>query len=608
MDSANVSQPPPLPPLAARVRRPERGFWSALLLGLAGVAVFLGTQFGIALIFGTVRGAQYFVEHRRAMPANLLEQFVHDPLLLAICVLASVPVIWGTLFVMVRIQRGGNFARYLALRGFGAGQFLLWLALLAVVFFGSQWLLRGFDGESDEHSLLNLLLPAATLPWMALAIALGAPLAEEPLFRGFMYRGLARSRGTTVVALVLPNVLWVALHLQYRWPALVVLFLAGLVLGLARYFSGSTLLPIVLHGAMNTISLLVALCVLHPASWSRGIDLSRKTVRGYTLEAAAAKQTGDDETEREAYTHLLELEPGNLDILEKRGLLDEEAEDYDSAIADFSTLIRLEPDSSRYRYLRAHAATFRDDNKSALADLDRAIALDAKAYRAYALRAYIREGQHDFPRAIADNKVALALHPDFLPALRGLGHDYQGIRDYDGAIKQFSRTIQLAPGSAHDLVSRGVAYGWKGDHDRAITDFSAAIRLAPHYAIAYADRGYAWMQKRAYRRAFLDLTRALEFDPENTHAANDLAWLLATCPDPIFRDGAQAVRYAEQVCRATDWGNAAYLDTLAAAYAERGDWAKAIWWQERYLALVKNPDDMARLRLTRYRHHQAYTD
>jgi hypothetical protein len=52
---------------------------------------------------------------------------------------------------------------------------------------------------------------------------------------------------------------------------------------------------------------------------------------------------------------------------------------------------------------------------------------------------------------------------------------------------------------------------------------------------------------------------------------DELAWLLATYPDSKSRDGSDAVRLAERACVLTERRIPALLDTLAAAYAEAGD-------------------------------------
>jgi hypothetical protein len=57
---------------------------------------------------------------------------------------------------------------------------------------------------------------------------------------------------------------------------------------------------------------------------------------------------------------------------------------------------------------------------------------------------------------------------------------------------------------------------------------------------------------------------------------DEVAWLLATSPDSNSRDGAEAVRLAERACVLTQRGIPALLATLAAAYAETGNFSRAV--------------------------------
>ena len=64
--------------------------------------------------------------------------------------------------------------------------------------------------------------------------------------------------------------------------------------------------------------------------------------------------------------------------------------------------------------------------------------------------------------------------------------------------------------------------------------------------------------------------------PDSPRMLDELAWLLATYPDSNSRDGREAVRLAERACALTERQIPALLDTLAAAYAEVGDFPRAI--------------------------------
>jgi tetratricopeptide (TPR) repeat protein len=82
---------------------------------------------------------------------------------------------------------------------------------------------------------------------------------------------------------------------------------------------------------------------------------------------------------------------------------------------------------------------------------------------------------------------------------------------------------------------------------------------------------------------------------------NEIAWRLATEPDPKDRSGSNAVLYAEKAVRATSRTNASFLDTLAAGYAELSQFEEAVSVQGEAVALLRSEaerkDYASRLRL-----------
>ena len=90
-----------------------------------------------------------------------------------------------------------------------------------------------------------------------------------------------------------------------------------------------------------------------------------------------------------------------------------------------------------------------------------------------------------------------------------------------------------------------------------------------------------------------------------------LAWLFAVSPDPRLRDVKKALDLATKACELTKWSNPGFLDTLAAAYAEAGDFAEAIRWAEKTLAMTPSADPAIsgmRDRLALYQKNTAYHD
>ncbi len=89
-----------------------------------------------------------------------------------------------------------------------------------------------------------------------------------------------------------------------------------------------------------------------------------------------------------------------------------------------------------------------------------------------------------------------------------------------------------------------------------------------------------------YRQAVALYEKARLTDPDSARTHNGLAWLLATCPDPAFRDGQKALQFALRASELSAWRNPGILDTLAAAYAECGKFQEAVRWAERAVQLA----------------------
>jgi tetratricopeptide (TPR) repeat protein len=182
--------------------------------------------------------------------------------------------------------------------------------------------------------------------------------------------------------------------------------------------------------------------------------------------------------------------------------------------------------------------------------------------------------------------------------------------EYDIAIADLNDAIRLDPSYFGSYHWRGRAWGNKKEYDKAIADFNEAIRLNPQTVIGYCRRGNAWERKKEYKRAFDDYNQAIRLDPRFPLPFSYRAWLWATCTDPRFRDGKKAVESATTACKLSEWKQANPVNSLAAAYAESGDFVKAVEWQEKANRLCT--DDESRRkgeeRLKLYKEKKPYRD
>lgn len=218
--------------------------WSIVTtLAWAALALAIGQGAAMATLV-------WWVGHSATRSLSLVH---YDGTVLTLATLVANPLQIAILAWAARL-RGAAVADYLALGAFRARDFGVSLVVtaalvLAISVFGliaGQELVTSFQTESYAST--------PSLGWLAalcVAVVIVAPLGEEVMFRGFMFRGLVRAQHHPIWGIAVIAVLWTALHIQYDWFGLLQVFLLGILLGWARWRSGSTTLTFVLHGLIN---------------------------------------------------------------------------------------------------------------------------------------------------------------------------------------------------------------------------------------------------------------------------------------------------------------------------------------------------------------------
>jgi hypothetical protein len=254
MDSIN-----PDSPVAAAIVRPPRvwKFWGTALWGLfIFAAMFIGQVVPMLAIVFWKAG-----KFDMAEAINV----AGDGRTLALTVIGGLPAVLLAIWLPVHLSRT-PFKEYLALRWTSWQNVVIGIVAMIVVVEGWDLLSKATGHEVTAGFMGDIMKSVMSdgVLWLAvLAFAVVAPLTEELLARGFLYRGWSESFLRVPGAIVLSSLVWTAMHVQYDLFFLGEVFSIGVVLGYIRYRSQSIWLTTLLHGLNNLAALVQTVLLAH---------------------------------------------------------------------------------------------------------------------------------------------------------------------------------------------------------------------------------------------------------------------------------------------------------------------------------------------------------
>jgi tetratricopeptide (TPR) repeat protein len=272
--------------------------------------------------------------------------------------------------------------------------------------------------------------------------------------------------------------------------------------------------------------------------------------------------------------------------------------------------LSVRPENVRALMLLSWSLNEREEWRAGLAAANRAIEIDATSAWAYCGRGDSLRALNDLPGAITAYEKAACLDPAYPDPSWRLGDLFRVTGEPAKAADSY-REAAGREGTAVGLLRLGGCLRGLNDELGATAAFQAAIEWYQKSidrdsrdATALHGRGEGLWQLHQYAEAEQAYLRAIESNPTFEPAYGSLARLLATCPDCQIRDGKRAVEYGTTACDLTHWKSSNYLEGLAAAYAESGDFKAAILYQTRALELplpIGESRTIAKQRLELYR-------
>jgi tetratricopeptide (TPR) repeat protein len=367
--------------------------------------------------------------------------------------------------------------------------------------------------------------------------------------------------------------------------------------------------------------------------------------RAYALRGAAQKE----DPERVAdFTRAIELDPQKVEYLVLRARAHQAAQRPDECVADMDRAIAAEPENAGLHEMKALALLMQEKPEAALESFNRAteLAPDSVAPYQYRGEVYSKLGKPE--EAIEQLDKALELSPNNLASLLIRAELLMTMKKWEQALADIDAALGQQPGLVRGHLMRARALDELGRTDEAVAALERVAAAAPDRADVQFQIAAFYVENEQAPEAIAALTRVLEVDDSNElarrlrgdmrllvgdHAGalddfakayeaepldpgvlNNYAWTLATSPFDELRDGKRAVELATKACEVTEFAEPHILSTLAAAYAEAGDFEQAVKWSEDAVAKSKelsaedNFDGQLDAELASYRKKQPWRE
>ena len=253
--------------------------------------------------------------------------------------------------------------------------------------------------------------------------------------------------------------------------------------------------------------------------------------------------------------------------------------------------------ATAHELLHALSLSELGDDAEAVKEAERAVQLAPMDSAAH-LNLAITAKRTDMERAIAEARRAIELGPENFSAYQLLMKCLLESGRYNEAAAFGPEWLAVSPFDVAAHSSVAVAMAQTGDLVTAARQLGYVMMLRPNAEEALAQL-HQIVSSLAKAPDGLQRLRDIATNaPDSPRMLDELAWLLATYPDSNARDGAEAVRLAERACALTDRRVPALLATLAAAYAETGDFSRAVAAGEEALSEARSLGDADGIKLS----------
>ena len=338
---------------------------------------------------------------------------------------------------------------------------------------------------------------------------------------------------------------------------------------------------------------------------SAAIQSDEDNLEAYRARAAVRMKKGQTEAAINDLRAVLEAKPEDkmTAALIVENLMD--LDKSDEALELLGDVIRTNPSEEMFK-MRALVHQQLGNNAEAAADLNEALKLRPKDPLALLQRAELSLENEDVAAAKADLQAAMNAAPQLAGNVKALALKAQ-IAIVENRVSDAINTIQTLADQFPDepfwQLRLATLYTMDSRPRQAIDVLSGVLRRDPDNVAILRSRGDALLSVGDHSSAIDDYERAIRalgnfekisgnpaLKEEASGLFNNLAWVLSTSPVDSVRDAERSLEYGEKAAKLTEYSEAHILSTLAAAYAENGNFEEARKWSQKAVDLATEED------------------
>jgi membrane protease YdiL (CAAX protease family) len=232
--------------ISSGIQNSKWGFWGTLLWGLL-----------IAILY-TIVQVVVFIIYSQVVLGGITEEFMrkieYNGTALSLATFATMIICGLAVLGVIKLKKHSNLKEYLAINRVSLPDMRYWIVVVIVLLIAMDTLTY-LLGKPIVVEFMTAIYNSTSHHWLLfLALIVAAPVFEELFFRGFLLSGLSETFLRPIGATIVTSLVWAAIHVQYDFYVMLLIFFMGIVLATARLKTNSILTTIIMHAIMNLVS------------------------------------------------------------------------------------------------------------------------------------------------------------------------------------------------------------------------------------------------------------------------------------------------------------------------------------------------------------------